>query len=91
MPLVSLRQPAAWPTAIVLAAGVQAHGGLQLHGRHGARDALNEVFGRRNFYLDSWCRASPRLTLTLTESYIVSVNTNLVSTSGGGARLTRST
>ena len=43
---------------------------------------LNEVFDRQNLSLDGSYRVSPRLTLTLTDSYIASVYTNLVSTSG---------
>ncbi len=44
--------------------------------------SLNEIFDRQNLSLDGSYRASPRLTLTLTDAYIASLNTNLVSTSG---------
>ncbi len=44
--------------------------------------SLNEVFDRQNFSLDGSYRADPRLTLTLTDAFVASVNTNLVSTSG---------
>lgn len=42
----------------------------------------NAVFDRQNFLLDGSYRASPRLTWTLTDSFIASVNTSLVSPSG---------
>src|SRR2546428_5043232 len=51
--------------------------------------SLNEVFDRQNFLLGGLYRASPRLTLTLTDSYIASVNTNLVSPSGVATGRTR--
>lgn len=44
--------------------------------------SLNEVFDRQNFSLDGSYRANPRLTFTLTDTYIASVNTNLVAPSG---------
>src|SRR5438132_783773 len=44
--------------------------------------ALNAVFDRQSLSLDGSYRARPRVTLTLTDSYIASVNTNLVSPSG---------
>jgi hypothetical protein len=42
----------------------------------------NEVFDRQNLSLNGSYRASPRLTFTLTDSYIASVNTSLVSENG---------
>lgn len=44
--------------------------------------SLSEVFDRQNFFLDASYRADPRLTLTLTDSFVASVDTNLVSASG---------
>jgi len=62
---------------------LQARGGYSFTSElYSRRTSLNEVFERQNFLLDGSYRTSPRLTLTLMDSYIASVTTNLVSTTG---------